>query len=223
MLNAWPWCFLVTRQTNFRKQDGRRDTRTERSRMGLSGPRCSRPGDHGNKAMVHGVYEMETIIILADKRKAFCIADISLLRGGRGKDPDRATQTPFSQEEACIIPNEAQSQSTGGQIPGSALPVSQNASASGFQKTDWGWGGDSKGQGSLVKGNMKQTSSCLLLETAASLWLLVDLQMKANAEHTPLPRAPTQGSLYRPTRHFSRQPGRASRLKCQAFSDTLKG
>lgn len=44
VLNAWPWCFLITWQTNFRKQDGRRETRAERSRMGLSGPRCSRPG-----------------------------------------------------------------------------------------------------------------------------------------------------------------------------------
>lgn len=136
MLNAWPWCFLVTQQTNFRKQDGRRETGTERSKMSLSGPCCSRPGDHGNKAMVHGVYEMETII-LADKRKAFGIADISLLRGGRGKDPGRAAQTPFSQEGACIIPNEAQSQSTEGQVPGSALLVNQNARTSGFQKTNW--------------------------------------------------------------------------------------
>lgn len=75
MLNAWPWCFLVTWQTNFKKQDGRRGTRAEKSRMVLSGPRCSHPGDHGNKAVVHGVYEMETNIILANKRKAFCIMD----------------------------------------------------------------------------------------------------------------------------------------------------
>lgn len=57
-----------------------------------------------NKAMVHGVHALETIIILADKRKAFCNADISLLRGGRGKDPGRVTQTPFSEEETRIIP-----------------------------------------------------------------------------------------------------------------------
>lgn len=40
-------------------------------------------GDHGNKAMVHGVYEMETNIILANKRKAFCIVTLSPSRRGR--------------------------------------------------------------------------------------------------------------------------------------------
>lgn len=72
-----------------------------------------------------------------------------------------------------------------------------------------------------------QTSHVSLREAVASPWLLVAQQMKANAVHSPLPgRArpfsvdPYPGKPIKAAQGILAQHGRASGLKCQAFSDT---